>query len=69
MIDPVRIGGSVTTFYRALGVLPGWKGLVDLELHPDRERQARRLVEFHNDPRAYVRHMDLATRKFFFGSA
>lgn len=68
-VEEVHIGGSRTTFYRALGVLPGWTGRVDLELHPDRELQARNLAEFHNDPRAYVRHMDLATRKFFFGSA
>lgn len=68
-IETVHIGGSRTTFYQALGVLPGWKELVDLELHPDRERQVRRLVEFHDNPESFERHMDFATRKFFFGSA
>lgn len=68
VVEEVHIGGSRTTFFRALACLPGWPKLVDLELHPDRELQAQKLVEFHDDPGSFLRHMDYSTRKFFLGN-
>lgn len=63
-IESVRLGGAVSTFYHALGVLPGWRPLVDLELDTDRDEQARKLAEFSRDPWRYERHLDYEARKF-----
>lgn len=66
-VETVRLGGAVSTFYKALGVLPGWRGLVDLELDTDLDGQARKLVEFSRDPRKFWRHLTFPQRKIFFG--
>lgn len=68
-VETVKLGGAGSTFYRALGVLPGWRGLVDLELDTDRDGQARKLVEFRVDPSTFERHLTYQQRKTLFGSA
>lgn len=62
-IETVRIGGAMSTFYRALGVLRGWSALVDLEVDTDRDGQARKLVEFRRDPWKYERHLSYLQRR------
>lgn len=66
-IETVKLGGAVSTFYRALAVLPGWRALVDLEVDIDLDGQAQKLVEFSRDPWAYERHLSFSARKFLLG--
>ena len=66
-VETVKLGGAVNLFYRALGTLPGWRDLVDLEVDTNCEGQARKVVEFSRDPRRFERHLTMPQRKFLSG--
>jgi hypothetical protein len=67
-IAEVHMPGCRTLFYKALVLIPGLPhSPVNLEMHPDLDRQVHELVEFHHDPSAYARHLTREQAQFLFG--